>query len=132
MEEQEQTAEELLAQAQSRIAELEARQQESAQAAQALQRQAVLDYAVSAAVAGSQARDPELVSMLLRQELSGADEGSVRTALADLRNQRPYLFADGGKRPRFAAPVQARDLSREDEAVAQRYKNNPWYKRRPG
>lgn len=31
--------------------------------------------------------------------------------------------------PRFAAPIQGKAPEREEETVARRYKNNPWYKR---
>lgn len=31
--------------------------------------------------------------------------------------------------PRFAAPIQGKAPEREEEIVARRYKNNPWYKR---
>lgn len=31
--------------------------------------------------------------------------------------------------PRFAAPIQGKAPGKEEETVARRYKNNPWYKR---
>ena len=55
-------------------------------------------------------------------------EAAVREAMEDLRENRPFLFEDGGDRPKFSAATQGRSLSREDGAVAQRYRNNPWYR----
>ena len=93
---------------------------------------AVLDYAISAAVRESGTRDPELLEHLLRRTELRMEDGAVAgltETLEALRRDRPYLFRDGGSRPVFAAATQGRSLSREDEAVAQRYRNNPWYKK---
>ncbi len=128
-EEMNQEQEALLA-AQSRIAELESQQEQERQAAQTAQEQALLEYAVTSAVAESRARDPELVTLLLHREELSLEDGAVRAAVERLRRDRPYLFADGGLRPAFAAPVQGRALDHEDETVARRYQNNPWYRRR--
>ena len=92
---------------------------------------AILDYAVSAAVGGSGTRDPEVLEMLLRSREISVENGAVtglEEALAELRRDKPFLFADGGDRPRFAAAACGRSLSAEDAAVAQRYKNNHWYR----
>ena len=94
--------------------------------------QAVLDYAIASAVKGSGTRDPELLELLLRQAEITMEDGEVTglgEAVDALRKNRPYLFSDGGSRPVFAAETHGRSLSHEDEVVAQRYKNNPWYRR---
>ncbi|MBQ9269961.1 MAG: phage scaffolding protein [Oscillospiraceae bacterium] len=93
--------------------------------------QAVIDYAIASAVTASGTRDPELLELLLRRAKLGLEEGTVtglREAMEDLRETRPFLFEDGGNRPRFSAATQGRSLSREDAAVAKRYRNNPWYR----
>lgn len=75
--------------------------------------------------AAAESRDPEVAAMLLRR---GGE--SVPEALAALRREKPYLFPEEGNRPVFAAPGQGRTLSREEDAVARRYRNNPWYRRK--
>ncbi len=93
--------------------------------------QAVIDYAIANAVTASGTRDPELLELLLRRAELRVEEGTVvglREAMEDLRENRPFLFEDGGDRPKFSAATRGRSLSREDAAVAQRYRNNPWYR----
>ena len=98
-------------------------------------RAAVLDYALTRAAADSGSHDPELVRYLLGLEAYPDMEpealtAAVTAALRALRRSRPYLFRDGGQRPRFASPVRARELSHDEEIVARRYQNNPWYRRK--
>lgn len=93
----------------------------------------VLNYALETAAAQSGARDPELLRLLLERESLTVENGTVqglREALTAIRRQRPYLFQDGGGRPRFSAETMDRGLPSEEETVAQRYRNNPWYRRR--
>ena len=100
---------------------------------EALRDQAVLEYAVRTAAEGCGARDPELVEFLLGRAEIAVEDGTVTglaEALERLRRERPYLFQDGGKRPVFAAPVRGRRPDHEEETVARRYQNNPWYRRR--
>lgn len=93
----------------------------------------VLNYALETAAAQSGARDPELLRLLLERESLTVENGTVqglRESLTAIRRQRPYLFQDGGGRPRFSAETMDRGLPSEEETVAQRYRNNPWYRRR--
>ena len=93
----------------------------------------VLNYALETAAAQSGARDPELLRLLLERESLTVENGTVqglREALTAIRRQRPYLFQDGGGRPRFSAETMDRGFPSEEETVAQRYRNNPWYRRR--
>ena len=113
-----------LAAANRRIAELEARAAEDRE-------QAMIDCAVAAAVEGCGTLDPELTELLLRRAGICVESGrvaGVREAVEELRKTRPWLFADGGGRPCFCQGVQGRSLGREDEIVARRYRNNPWYR----
>lgn len=92
---------------------------------------AILDYAISSAIESSGALDPELLEMLLRsRDLTVSENGidGLAEAMEEIRRDRPFLFEDGGDRPRFAAATCGRSLRAEDAVVAQRYKNNPWYR----
>ena len=101
----------------------------------AAREEAVLAYALDAAAARSGAQDPELLKLLLEREGLTVQDGTVQgleAAVAAIRRQRPYLFRDGGGRPRFSAATMDRGLSTEEETVAQRYRNNPWYRKKSG
>lgn len=118
--------------ARAELQQLQANQTAAEEAAVAERTRAVLDYAVSAAAAESGALDTQLVELLLSREELGLEDGRVTglpEAMERIRQQRPYLFSDGGGRPRFAASVRGRNPSHEEERVARRYQNNPWYHR---
>ncbi len=83
-------------------------------------------YRIGQAARNCQARDPELVELLL--ERSGQED--LEAAVTELRTTRPWLFLDNGCRPRFAAPAQGQAQTAEEEAVERRYRNNPWYRKR--
>ena len=85
-----------------------------------------LQYQIGQAARSCQARDPELVELLL--ERSGQED--LEAAVAALRSARPWLFLDNGHRPRFAAATQGQAQAAEEEAVERRYRNNPWYRKR--
>ena len=94
---------------------------------------AILDCTVQAAIAGSGARDPELLRLLLEREGLSVEDGAVKGlsgAIDAIRQSRPYLFQDAGGRPRFSAATMDRGLCQEEETVAMRYRNNPWYRRK--
>ena len=68
------------------------------------------------------------------KNIATVDDGNNRGVFAirvpcemTLKNNL-FLFEDGGDRPKFSAATQGRSLCREDAAVAQRYRNNPWYR----
>lgn len=96
-------------------------------------REIITRCAIAAAVSASSTRDPELLTLLLEREDLTVEDGQLQgleQALQRLRSLRPYLFQDGGDRPRFAAAALDRGLLGEEEQVAVKYRNNPWYKRR--
>lgn len=96
-------------------------------------REIIARCAIAAAVSASGTRDPELLTLLLQREDLTVEDGQLRgleQALERLRSLRPYLFQDGGDRPRFAAAALDRGLLAGEEQVAVKYRNNPWYKRR--
>jgi hypothetical protein len=119
---EEESLEQQLEMAQSRIDCLERENQAAALARQ----QEAKEQRIAAAVAGSCCRDPELLTLLLHQQEDEDLSGTVKR----LRREKPYLFTDNGGRPRFAEKVQGKELDMEEEIVAQRYKNNPWYRRK--
>jgi hypothetical protein len=119
---EEETLEQQLEAARSRIDCLEQENQAAEQARQLEAR----EQRIAAAVAASDCRDPELLGLVLRQ----SEEEDFGGAVKRLRREKPYLFADNGGRPRFAQSVQGKELDMEEEIVAQRYKNNPWYRRK--
>ena len=96
-------------------------------------REALADQALAQTVASSGARDPELVEYLLRKAGAVPEDGNclaLESELAAIRKERPWLFTDQGDRPRFSAGTMARALDREDPAVAERYRGNPFYRKK--
>ena len=96
-------------------------------------REALTDQAVAQTVAASGARDPELVEYLLRRAGAAPQEGSylsLESELSAIRRERPWLFADQGGRPRFSAGTMDRALQQEDPEVAERYRGNPFYRKK--
>ena len=98
-------------------------QLEEQMAAQALE---FRRYRLAQAAENCEARDPELVALLLER---GGEE-DLTAAVRGLRRERPWLFRDNGGRPRFAAAAEGQPQNAEEEAVERRYRNNPWYRRR--
>lgn len=88
--------------------------------------EAVLHYAIGRAAADS--RDPEVMELLLRSRAQRVED--LNDAMEAIRQEKPYLFADEGGRPRFSAETMDKLMSAEEEAVAERYKGNPWYRRK--
>ena len=108
-------------------ADVEALRQQWAQEAEEIRRQARADADIAAAVAGSGAYDGELLEELIRREdLTDGASAVVQR----LRLEKPWLFSDNGRRPMFSAETMDRMLQAEEEQVAQRYKGNPWYRRK--
>jgi len=107
--------------------DVEALRQQWAEEAETIRRQAREDADIAAAVAGSGTHDDAVLELLIRQE--DLSDGAA-AVVQRLRQEKPWLFADGGQRPRFSAETMDRMLQPEEEQVAQRYKGNPWYRRK--
>ena len=112
--------------------QLERQRQEAREEGERIRRETIARCAISAAVNASDARDPELLTLLLERENLVVEDGQLQgleEAMGRMRSLRPYLFQDGGQRPRFAAAAMDRGLPDGEEQVALRYRDNPWYKR---
>lgn len=113
--------------------QLEEQRREAREEGERIRRDTVRSCAISGAVAASGTWDPEVLTLLLEREDLKVEDGKVlglEEALEGLRSLRPYLFRDGGGRPRFAAAAMDRSLLPGEEQVAVKYKDNPWYRRR--
>lgn len=113
--------------------QLEQQRREAREEGERIRRETIAHCAIAAAVDSCGARDPEVLTLLLEREHLRVEDGRLQgleEAMERLRSLRPYLFLDGGDRPRFSAAALDRGAFAEEEQVAARYRNNPWYRRR--
>lgn len=113
--------------------QLKDQRREAQEEGERIRRETIRSCAISGAVAASGTWDPEVLTLLLERENLDVEDGKVQgleETLERLRSLRPYLFRDGGDRPHFAAAALDRGLLPEEERVAAKYRDNPWYRRR--
>lgn len=91
----------------------------------------VKNYAIRTAVGAAETVDPDVVALLIKRDnvkVDGDEVTGIAEQLADLRKEKPYLFADNGGKPYFGGPLgDQRQTGTEQDRVNEKYKNNPFY-----